>query len=73
VVVTVAQTPAERARAYRRRLAQHREPRTVSDDPLARARRRRRAGVPVDQLEPDEAAALRQYNAERARARRRGE
>lgn len=63
-----AQTPAERARAYRRR--QGVKPRRLSDDPVARAKRRIRRGATIADLDPLEADALRTYNAERARARR---
>ena len=62
------QTPAERARAYRRRKGI--EPRKLSDDPVARAKRRIRRGATIDDLDPLEADALRAYNRERARARR---
>lgn len=62
------QTPAERARAYRRRKGI--EPRKLSDDPVARAKRRIRRGATIDDLDPLEAEALRAYNRERARARR---
>lgn len=62
------QTPAERARAYRRRKGI--EPRKLSDDPVARAKRRIRRGATIEDLDPLEAEALRAYNRERARARR---
>lgn len=63
-----AQTPAQRAAAYRRRLGI--QPRTLSDAPLDRARRRLRRGARVADLDPAEAEAWRAYQAERARARR---
>lgn len=59
-------TPAERAKAYRdrRRGGPARHP---DDSPLARARRKTKAG---EVLDDDEAAALRAYRAERQRAAR---
>lgn len=64
-----ARTPAERARAYRER--QRGKPaRTLSDDPLARAKRRLRRGHKIAELDPAEADALRAYHREQARKRR---
>jgi hypothetical protein len=64
-----ALTPAERARLYRQR--QRGGPaRTLSDDPLARAKRRLRRGAKVADLDPAEAEALRAYQREQARKRR---
>lgn len=62
------QTPAERARAYRRRKGI--EPRSLSDDPVARAKRRLRRGATIAELDPLEADALRAYNRKRAALRR---
>lgn len=63
-----AQTDAERAAAYRRRRGI--TPRTLSDAPLDRARRKLRKGARVADLDPAEAEAHRTYQADRARARR---
>lgn len=64
-----ARTPAERARAYRER--QRGAPaRTISDDALARARRKMNRGAKVADLDPAEADALRAYQREQARKRR---
>jgi len=63
-----AQTDAERARAYRARRGA--QPRTLSDAPLDRARRRLRKGATVAELDPIERDAYRAYHADRARARR---
>lgn len=64
----MTKTPAERARDYRRRHGI--EPRALSDDPVARAKRRIRRGAKMADLDPIEADALRRYQANRARARR---
>lgn len=61
---------AERARRYRARKRAASKPRPLSDDPVARAKRRLRRGATMADLDPLEADALRAYNAERARARR---
>jgi hypothetical protein len=62
-----ALTPAERARLYRER-QRGGPPRKLSDDPLARAKRRMRKGAKVADLDPAE--ALRAYQREQARKRR---
>lgn len=62
-------TPAERARLYRAR-QRGGPPRTLSDDPLARAKRRMRKGAKVADLDPAEAEALRTYHRNLARQRR---
>jgi hypothetical protein len=64
-------TPADRQRAYRR--ARGIGPRQPADTPLARARRRRAAGTPRHELDPDELEALRGYEADVARRRRSSE
>lgn len=61
---------AERARRLRDR-RRGGPPRTVSDDPLARARRKLRRGFTVDQLDPAEADALRRYKRDHTAAQRR--
>jgi hypothetical protein len=67
--MSAAKTPAERARDYRAR--QRGGPaRRLSDDPLARAKRRMRKGAKVADLDPAEAEALRAYQREQARKRR---
>lgn len=63
-----AQSDAERAAAYRRRRGI--QPRTLSDTPLARARRKMRKGARIADLDPAEAEALRIYQTERKRAQR---
>lgn len=60
---------AERARRFRER-QRGGPPRQLSDDPLARARRRLRQGWRVEDMDPAERDALRAYNAEKARQRR---
>ena len=60
---------AARARRFRER-QRGGPPRTLSDDPLARARRRLRQGWRVEDMDPAERDALRSYNAEKARQRR---
>lgn len=66
-----AKTPAERARAARDR-RRGAPPRTISDAPVDRARRKLRAGYSIEQLDPAERDAYRAYNTEQARRRRRG-
>jgi hypothetical protein len=61
---------AERARRYRARKRDGTKPRPLSDDPVARAKRRLRRGARMADLDPIEADALRAYNAEKARERR---
>lgn len=63
-----AKTPAERARDYRRRNGI--QPRQLSDDPVARAKRRLRRGDKMADLDPIEADALRAYRREQAAQRR---
>jgi hypothetical protein len=67
--MTAPLTPAERARLYRER-KRGGPPRPLSDDPLARAKRRMRKGAKVADLDPAEAEALRAYQREQARKRR---
>jgi hypothetical protein len=64
-----AKTPAERAREARDR-KRGGPPRTISDTPLDRARRKLRNGSTIAQLDPAERDAYRAYNTEQARARR---
>jgi hypothetical protein len=64
-----ALTPAERARLYRER-KRGGPARTLSDDPLARAKRRMRKGAKVADLDPAEREAVRAYQREQARKRR---
>ena len=62
--MTAPLTDAERARLYRER-RRGGPPRTLSDDPYARAKRRIRRGARVADLDPAEAEALRRYHRER--------
>lgn len=64
----MTKTPAERSREWRRR--QGIGPRELSDDPVARAKRRLRRGAKIDDLDPLEADALRAYNRDQAARRR---
>lgn len=62
--MTAPLTDAERARAYRER-RRGGPPRTLSDDPYARAKRKIRRGARVADLDAAEAEALRAYQRER--------
>lgn len=66
-----AKTPAERAREARDR-RRGGPPRTISDAPVDRARRKLRNGYTVADLDPAERDAYRAYTAEQARRRRGG-
>ena len=57
-------TPAQRAATYRTRRRKG-PPRTISDTPLNRARRKIRGGARIGDLDPAEADALRTYQRDR--------
>lgn len=60
---------AERAKRYRDRRRGHEH--AMSDDPRARAKRKMRRGAKIGDLDPEEQEAVRAYNREYQRARRR--